>query len=171
MFVSSFTSFSVYTTFKLASKKSFCPFHPHSPFRICLYGLIFFLVLGHMKLLFLVLNLFIFGHARSFLLCRLFSNCSEQRLVSSCRVRTSPCGGFSCCGPRAPGHQGFSSCCSWAQSCSPQALEHKLHNCGTWAWLLCRLWSLPRSGIKPMSPALARGFLTTEPLGKPQSFF
>ena len=26
---------------------------------------------------------------------------------------------------------------------------------------------LPRSGIKPMSPALAGGFLTTEPPGKP----
>ena len=33
--------------------------------------------------------------------------------------------------------------------------------------LLCGIWDLPRSGIKPVSPALAGRFLTTEPLGKP----
>ena len=30
------------------------------------------------------------------------------------------------------------------------------------------MWGLPRSGVKLMSPALAGGFFTTEPLGKPQ---
>ena len=30
------------------------------------------------------------------------------------------------------------------------------------------MWDLPRPGIKPMSPALAGGFLTTEPQGKSQ---
>ena len=29
------------------------------------------------------------------------------------------------------------------------------------------MWNLPRSGIKPVSPALTGGFFTTEPLGKP----
>jgi len=29
------------------------------------------------------------------------------------------------------------------------------------------MWGLLRPGIKPMSPALAGGFFTTEPLGKP----
>ena len=29
-----------------------------------------------------------------------------------------------------------------------------------------RGWDLPRSGIEPMSPALAGGFFTTEPPGK-----
>ena len=28
------------------------------------------------------------------------------------------------------------------------------------------MWDLPRPGIEPMSPALADGFLTTEPSGK-----
>ena len=28
------------------------------------------------------------------------------------------------------------------------------------------MWDLPRPGIDPMSPALADGFLTTEPSGK-----
>ena len=53
-------------------------------------------------------------------------------------------------------------------SCSSQALEHWLGICGAWASLLCSMWYLPRSGIEPVSPALAGGFfLTTAPLGKP----
>ena len=57
-------------------------------------------------------------------------------------------------------HTGFSS---W----SSQALEHRLSSCGTWAQLLHNIWDLPTPGIKPMSPALASGFFTTEPPGKP----
>ena len=52
--------------------------------------------------------------------------------------------------------RGFSSCGSWA-------LEHGLHSCD--AWLLLGMWCLPRSGIEPVSPALAGGFFTTEPPG------
>ena len=33
------------------------------------------------------------------------------------------------------------------------------------------MWNLPRLGIEPVSPALAGGFFTTEPTGKPWSFF
>ena len=33
------------------------------------------------------------------------------------------------------------------------------------------MWDLPRSGLEPVSPALAGGFLTTAPPGKPQSNF
>ena len=51
-----------------------------------------------------------------------------------------------------------------------QALEHRLNSCGTWAYLLHGMWDLPGSGIEPMSCALAGGFFTTEPPGKP-SFF
>ena len=32
------------------------------------------------------------------------------------------------------------------------------------------MWDLPRSGIEPVSPALAGGFFTTESPGKPLSF-
>ena len=46
--------------------------------------------------------------------------------------------------------------------------------CGTWTWV-CKLSSsvahgilVSRPGIKPMSPALQGGFLTTGPPGKPQ---
>ena len=45
-----------------------------------------------------------------------------------------------------------------------------LSSCGTWAQLLCGMWDLPRPGIQPMSPALAGGFLTTVPPGKPHKF-
>ena len=33
--------------------------------------------------------------------------------------------------------------------------------------MLCRMWNLPGPGIEPVSPALAGGFFTTEPSGKP----
>ena len=47
------------------------------------------------------------------------------------------------------------------------ALGHRLSSCG--AWLCCSAaWGdLAGSGIKPVSPALAGGVLTTEPPGKP----
>ena len=32
------------------------------------------------------------------------------------------------------------------------------------------MWNLPGPGLEPMSPALAGGFLTTAPPGKPQFF-
>ena len=38
-------------------------------------------------------------------------------------------------------------------------------------WLLCCMWNLPGSGIKPVSPALAGRFFTTEPPRKPWSNF
>ena len=33
------------------------------------------------------------------------------------------------------------------------------------------MWDLPEAGLEPMSPALAGGFLTTAPAGKPPNFF
>ena len=83
-----------------------------------------------------------------------------------CGARASHCGGFSCCGARALGVWvsvvaacGLSSCGSWA-------LERRLSSCGVWAWLLCDMWDLPGPGLKPVSRALAGGFLTTVPPGK-----
>ena len=54
---------------------------------------------------------------------------------------------------------------------SPVA-EHRLQtrrlsNCGSRAQLLRSMWYLPRPGLEPVSPALAGGFLTTAPPGKP----
>ena len=47
----------------------------------------------------------------------------------------------------------------------------RLSNCGSRAQLLCGMWDLPRSGLEPVSPALAGRFSTTAPPGKPQHNF
>ena len=43
----------------------------------------------------------------------------------------------------------------------------RLSNCGQWAQLLRCMWDPPRPGLEPVSPALAGGFSTTAPPGKP----
>ena len=43
----------------------------------------------------------------------------------------------------------------------------RLSNCGSRAQPLCGMWDLPRPGLEPVSPALAGGFSTTAPPGKP----
>ena len=40
-------------------------------------------------------------------------------------------------------------------------------SCGTRAQLLHGMWNLPGPGLEPVSPAMAGGFLTTAPPGKP----
>ena len=52
--------------------------------------------------------------------------------------------------------------------------EHKLQtrrlsNCGSRAQLLRGMRDLPRSGLEPVSPALAGRFSTTAPPGKPST--
>ena len=37
--------------------------------------------------------------------------------------------------------------------------------------LSCSAWDLPGPGLEPVSPALAGGFLTTAPPGKPRTMF
>ena len=44
---------------------------------------------------------------------------------------------------------------------------HRLSNCGSRAQLLRGMWDLLGPGLEPVSPALAGGFLTTAPPGKP----
>ena len=112
----------------------------------------------------LFLFLKIFGYAESSLLSGLFSSCGKQGLCYSCSVRVSHSSGFSCCGVWALGPLGFSSCGSWA-------LEHRLDSCDTQTKLFCGMWDLPGSGIEPVSPALAGGFFTTKPPGKPLAIF
>ena len=46
------------------------------------------------------------------------------------------------------------------------ALEHRLHSCGSLAWIPRGTWDLPGPGATPSPPALAGGFFTTEPPGK-----
>ena len=72
----------------------------------------------------------------------------------------------------------FSSCGAWASHCSgfscgrAQALGDWASVVGSsWASLPRSMWNLPGPGIKPMSPALAAGFSTTVPPGKPSLHF
>ena len=67
--------------------------------------------------------------------------------------------GLQACRPVAVAH-GLSSC-------GLRALERRLSSCGARALLLRGMWDLPGPGLEPMSPAMAGGFLTTVPLGKP----
>ena len=62
---------------------------------------------------------------------------------------------------------GFSSCGSRLSSCGSRALEHRLSSCGARAQLLHDMWDPPRPGLEPVSSALAGGFPTTGPPGKP----
>ena len=47
----------------------------------------------------------------------------------------------------------------------------RLSNCGSRAQLIRGMWDLPRPGLEPVSPAMAGGFSTTAPPGKPNSLF
>ena len=72
------------------------------------------------------------------------------------------------------GLPGFRSCGSWAlerrlSSCAARALGRRRSSCGPAACLLRGMWVLPGPGLEPVSPALAGGFLTTVPPGKPVS--
>ena len=87
-----------------------------------------------------------------------FLQLKQVRATLSCGVQASCCGGFSCCGAWALG--------AWASV----VVAHGLSSCGAWAQLLHGMWDLPGPGLKPVSPALAGGFLTTAPPGKPNRY-
>ena len=56
---------------------------------------------------------------------------------------------------------------TWAfSSCGLQDQKHRLNGYGSWGQLFCSMWDLPRSGIKPMSPASVGRFLPTASPGK-----
>ena len=76
-------------------------------------------------------------------------------------------GGFPCGGAWAQGHAGLLSCSSWAPRLWSTSAIIVVHSLGT--ILLHGTWGHPRSGTELMSPALAGGFFTSEPPGKPLS--
>ena len=55
-------------------------------------------------------------------------------------------------------------------SCSSHAMGHRLDRYGTQTQLFCSVWNLPGPGVKPVAPALANGFLPTEPPRKSLTF-
>ena len=107
-------------------------------------------------------NKFIYGCVGSLLLRAGFSLVAASGGYSSLR-----CAGFSLrwllllrsTGSR---RMGFSS---WGT----RALECRPSSCGTRAYLLRGMWDLRGPGLELMSPALAGGFLTTAPPGKPNN--
>ena len=79
---------------------------------------------------------------------------------------------FSSCGERGPLFIAVRRPLTTAAS--PVA-EHRLQtrrlsSCGSQAQLLRGMWDPPRPGLEPVSPALAGGFSTTAPPGKPHVF-
>ena len=91
--------------------------------------------------------LFIFSCAGSSLLRASFFSCGEREATPHCGGWASHCGGFSCCRAQALGRQA-SVAVAYGLSCSST------------------LGNLPGPGIKPVSPTLAGGFLTTGPQEK-----
>ena len=88
-----------------------------------------------------------------------FSSCSERGLSSL------QCAGFSLQWLLLLRSTGSRQ--AYFSSCGSRALECRLSSCGAWAELLRGMWDLPGPGIEPVSPALAGGFLSTVPPGKP----
>ena len=65
-------------------------------------------------------------------------------------------------------HAGFSSCIMWAQWL--WLLGSRAQVCGAWSQWPLSTWDLPRLAIKPVSAALAGGFLTAGPPEKSYSY-
>ena len=120
------------------------------------------------KFIYLFIYLFIYFWLHwVFIAARGLSLVAASGATLRCSAWASHCGGFSCCRAWALGSWtsvavacGLSSCGSWA-------LERRLSSCGAQAQLVCGMCDLPRPGLEPVSPALAGGFLTTAPPGKP----
>ena len=111
---------------------------------------------------------FIFGCIGSLLLHAGFSLFAASRGYFSLW-----CAGFSLwwlllLGAWALGAQALVVVAHGLSSCGSRALEHRLSSCGTRAQLLHSMWDLLGSGLEPLSPELAGGFLTTVPPGKPK---
>ena len=106
----------------------------------------------------------------SLLLYGLFSSCRELGLLSSCGTWALHCGGFSCCIAQALGTQASAVVAHGLQQLWLVVSGAQLSSCSTWAQLLRGEGDPSGPGIELISPALAGGFSTTEPPGKPWIF-
>ena len=103
------------------------------------------------------LNIYFWLCSAFFVACA-FSSCSSKwELRSSCGVWASQWGDFSFLRTWAPGTR------------ASVVLASVLSSCGTWASSPHSTRNLPRPGIEPVSPALAAGFLSSGPPGKPDA--
>ena len=122
-----------------------------------------------------------FRPGRVFIAAHIWWCFCQTGALSRCNTRASHCSGFSCCRVRALGRTGFNSCSMWphqsqlpGSSTGSVAAACGLSSCSfqplaqaQLLWHIHVMWNLPRSGMEPMSPALAGRFCTTEPPGKP----
>ena len=76
---------------------------------------------------------------------------------------------FSSCGERGPLFIAVRGPLTIAASliAEHRLQTRRLSSCGSRPKLLRGMWDLPRPGLEPVSPALAGGFSTTAPPGKP----
>ena len=116
------------------------------------------------------LFIFIFGCTGSSLLHTGFLQLRQAGATVRGGAQASHCSGFSRCGARAPDMRASVVAAHRLSSCGSRALERRLSSYGTQAQLLHSMWDLPGPGLEPVSPALAGGFLTTAPPGKPGCF-
>ena len=149
----------------------FCPQSArHSPILspICFIILFHTQIFSPLKYIFAFLYLVVFGCAGSLLQCGLSFSCHKQELTSSCSVQASLTAVASLVAEDGlQGTPGFSSFSTWAQQLrllGSRAQAQQLRHTGQ-----VDLWHVgsSESAIKPLSPALAGGFFTTEPLGSP----
>ena len=125
------------------------------------------IVLGFFKFIYFIY--FIFGCIGSSLLHVCLLQLQRAGATLHCGARASHCGGFSC-GAQGPGAQASVVVARRLSSCGSSVLERRLSSCGARAQLLRCMWDLPGPGLEPVSPALAGGFLTTAPPGKPSTY-
>ena len=112
--------------------------------------------------------LFIFGSFGSLLLRVGSLQLRRAGAALHCSAWAFHCGGFSCCRAQSLGTQASVVVAHGLSSCGLWAPESRLRSCGARAQLLHSMWDLSRRGLESVSPALAGGFLTTAPPGKPK---
>ena len=104
----------------------------------------------------LFLKPFIFGWAGSLLLHLGFLWLLWVEASLPCCTQASHCGSYSCCG-------------AWALATGPSVVAAPgFSSCGTHGLIAPWRVGSPRPGIKPVSPALQRGFLTLDHQGSPK---
>ena len=107
----------------------------------------------------IALKFFSFWLCWSFVAILRLSPVVASRSYSSYGAQASHCSSFSCLRAWPLGCSGFSSPGSQAPECRPSSWD-------AWAPLLLSMQDHPGTGIEPVSPALASGFLPTVPPGK-----
>ena len=121
----------------------------------------------YLLLQFLTSSFISFDCAGSSLVHELFSNCGEQELPACCGTQPSHRGGLFCCGAQTPGHPVIWSRSARAQQSWLLGSRAGAQSLGHTGLVVPHHMDLPRSGMETASPALANGFFTSEPPGKP----